>query len=168
MNCRLSLLALEFVLGCKHPSPLGTFTRDDLPAWKGDCGVQIVEEDPHAASAPGPVPNDGGEPSFGRATRRYRCPSPGWSIYTDTDSRVVGVCVDELWVPRTYTSARELEDAAAGKIPRNITVSEVDRARPLITAHWGRERADAMLRGTVGGRCADRGERVEGGMTRWE
>jgi hypothetical protein len=148
---RVCLLFLAVIAGCDRPSPLGTFSRDDLAKWAGDCESSIVEDDPHDPRTPGPKSRDRGT-AFARATRRYRCPPPGWAVYTDKRNQVVGFCVDD----DTRSSKHQ------GK-----WISEIDRARALITAHWGSKRAEEMLKGTSGDLCSVTSESVADDMLRW-
>lgn len=145
-------ILLLVLASCDRPSPLGTFTRDDLSKWEGDCEAQIIEENPHEPRAMAPWSRDG-RPTFVRATRRFRCPPPGWAIYTDKRDRVIGFCVDD------DTNSRK---------NHGVWISALDRARSLITTHWGASRAGEMLKGATGDKCALRSEPVPGGMVRWE
>lgn len=133
---RRYILILVFA-SCDRASPLGTFSRDDLAKWTTDCETSIVEENPHDSASPGPIMRDGGR-AFVRATRRFRCPPPGWAIYTDAKSRIVGLCIDDDWNSRKN---------------QGVWIAATDRARSLITAHWGVERAGEMLKGTAGDDC---------------
>lgn len=165
MRPRCACLLLVAVLGCDHSSPLGTFTRNDLPKWKTDCDAPIVEEGPRDLPALNPPLRDGG-PAFERAVRRYRCPPPGWAVYTDDDNRVVGLCVDDEIRYPVY-GEKDWQEVAAGKRPATERVSEIDRARDLITARWGDKLAGDMLKGISGDKCSRDSERVAHGMTRW-
>lgn len=147
---RHCLLLLGILAACDHPSPLGTFTHDDLSKWTADCEVPILEETPPEPL--GPTLRDG-HPAFERATRRFRCPPPGWAIYTDKDHQIIGLCVDD--------------DTRSAK-HQGAWISELDRARALITSHWGVKRASEMLKGTSGDHCSmSASESVTGGMLRW-
>jgi hypothetical protein len=145
-------LLLVILVGCDRPSPLGTFTSNDLSKWAADCEAPIVEENPREPRAMAPWSRDG-RPSLEHSTRRFRCPPPGWAIYTDKRDRVVGLCVDD--------DTNSLKHQGAW-------ISAIDRARVLITSHWGVKRAGEMLKGTTGDRCASQAETVAGSMLRWD
>ena len=165
MTPRCACLVLVALLGCDRPSPLGTFTRSDLPKWQADCAASIVEENPHDPSAPGPMLRNG-ERAMKRSVRRYRCRPPGWAIYTDDDNHVVGLCVDdEIRYPKY--GEKEWQEVAAGERPATEHIPEIDRARDLITAHWGHKLAGEMLKDASGDKCSPDGERVAHGMIRW-
>lgn len=149
------VVMLVGLVGChRHSAPLGTLK--DTSAWTSDCEAPIVKEDPRAQDALGPTMRDGG-PAFVRATQRYRCSPPGWAIYTDSDDRIVGFCVDDD--TRPYVKL--------GGSFRDSVDHETDRARRLIATHWGVNRAIDMLRGASGDHCAVTSESVVGGMSRW-
>lgn len=145
------LLALFAVsgTGCDRSAPLGTFTRNDVSKWASDCETSIVEENPRDVHVPGPLLRDGG-PAFEHAAHRYRCRPPGWAIYTDRDSRIIGLCVDD---EIRYSDGTQ--------------VSEIDRARMLITTHWGRKRATQMLQGVSTNDHCSRDTESISGMLRW-
>lgn len=152
----MRLLLLAVLTSCGHPSPLGTFAEKE---WAKDCETPIVKEDPHDPSAPGPIMLDGG-PAFSQATRRYRCPPPGWALYTDDRDRIVGLCVDDDNRPNRPGRP------AHGSISETVD-HETDRARRLITARWGHRLAADMLKGADGDRCSPDSEPVAHGMVRW-
>lgn len=147
-----AIAAVAALASCRQPPPLGSFSTD---AWTKDCEQPIVREDPRDPSTPGPILRDGG-PAFARAIRRYRCPPPGWAVYTDGADRVVGLCVDD----DTRPLARSQGTFSA------VVVHETDRARKLIAAHWGHDRAGVMLKGTED-HCAPQSADVGRGLVRW-
>ena len=154
-------IALVALLGCgNHPSPLGTLSSSGLSAWTADCETPIVEENPNDPSTPGPTLRDGG-PGFASATRRYRCPPPGWAIYTDDARRVVGFCVDDDTRPymRSTGSYHDTVD------------HEIDRARKLVTKHWGSAMATQMMKDADvdanGDHCSAHSRTVAPNMVRW-
>ena len=153
---RLSLLlsaALVVVAACGHPSSqLGSFSESD---WAKDCATAIVEENPRDPAAPGPILRDGG-PAFQRATKRYRCPPPGWAVYADSEERVVGLCVDDDTRRRGQTGSFH-----------DTVDHEVDRSRRIIAAHWGQKLAGEMLRGADEDHCSPSSTDVGRGIVRW-
>lgn len=144
------------LIGCGRStpaSPLGTFASSQ---WAADCEEAIVRENPHDPSVPGPLLRNGG-PAFAAAVRRYRCPPPGWAIYTDAADRILGACVDDDTRPFLQGHASFQQSV----------VREVDRARKLFAAHWGQDLAVGMLQGQTADHCTSVSEPVALGMVRW-
>lgn len=150
----LALLVLSFV-GCKKdkPAPFGSL-RGNREAWVSDCantlevGSVLKEPDPLMASARDrsiSVP-------FRAATTQTVCAPPGgWTLYTDANERIVGVCVDDF-----------ITDLRKGAAPKEVE-SNLDRAKPILMKHFGSELATDI----TSDHCALMADRVPRGLRRW-
>jgi hypothetical protein len=126
--------------GCSHdpqPSPLGTFTNEELADWAKDCATPLLDERV-CGSLPARAdcadhfhsiyPYGGGymkDDWATAATRRIRCGPPGWSLWTDDRGRVIAVCADDVGPPPQL----------------NATL----RFLELITDHWNKRVSDQIF-----------------------
>lgn len=146
MNRATYMLTVALIFGCgKSPEPLGKLPRDRLADWAADCDAPIVEEPSLKGKDPMMVGKRRRELTFQKATRRYLCRPPGWSVYVDASERIVGLCVDnKLWP--------------------NPIEEHLQRAAPLIAKHMGEELAEELTKGT----CRFEPESVGHGLIRWK
>lgn len=93
------LVLFIFVVACRQETPrplsFGMLPRSAISKWTIDCGPPAVEE----PVLRGPDLRFARQrtTAFQRATHRFVCRPPGWSVYVDDRDRVVGLCVDDLW-----------------------------------------------------------------------
>lgn len=129
----------------QRSEPLGKLPRSKLSDWAADCASPIVEEPAVKGKDPAMVGKRWREETFARATHRFVCKPPGWTVYADDRDRVVGFCVDDKMWPDP------IEDY-------------FKRTRRLMGQHINPEFAADITQGE----CSFEPESVPHGLLRWE